>query len=82
MERTEPEEPVRVGPDWGPLQVPANLENMLEAWLAYDKPKIGWCLLCDSPIESEHDLIQETNTHNCPAGRRLEEEHNRRIRPA
>jgi hypothetical protein len=44
----------------------------MEAWLAYDKPKIGWCLFCNNPIETEDDLIPETNTHNCPEGRRLE----------
>lgn len=32
----------------------------IEAYLAYDKPKVGWCLLCNSPIESSDDFIPGT----------------------
>ena len=57
--------------DWVPLQVPPNLMEIIEAYLTYDKPKVGWCLLCNSPIESEDDFIPETDTHNCAKGRRF-----------
>jgi hypothetical protein len=67
----------RVKPGGGgvPLQVPPNLIETIEAYLAYDKPKVGWCLLCGSPIESEADFISNTNTHNCPEGLRFHEGH-------
>jgi hypothetical protein len=55
-----------------PILFPANLEEMLDNWVACPDENVGWCLLCDSPIRSEKDLIQETNTHNCPEGLKLE----------
>jgi hypothetical protein len=64
-------DPVKPSTDWIPLQVTPNLTKKIEAYLACDKPKIGWCLLCNSPIESEVDFIPETNTHNCPEGIRF-----------
>ena len=59
--------------DWVPLHVLPNLTGTIEAYLAYDKPKVGWCLLCNSPIESEDDFIPETNTHDCAEGLRFHE---------
>jgi hypothetical protein len=76
-ERNRPEEPVRPGDDWVPLQVPENMEEMLLHWANYEGPKVGWCFLCDRPILSEDDFIPETNTHNCAAGWRFEREHSR-----
>lgn len=60
--------------DWVPIQIPENLEEMLDAWVNCEGPKIGWCLLCNAPIRSVDDLIADTPTHNCEAGRRFEEE--------
>jgi hypothetical protein len=55
-----------------PIEFPENIEEMLENWESCPDENVGWCLLCDGPIRSEEDLIPKTNTHNCPAGLRLE----------
>jgi hypothetical protein len=55
-----------------PVRFPPNLEEMLENWETCADENVGWCLLCDGPIRGEEDLIPHSNTHNCPAGRRLE----------
>lgn len=57
---------------WVPLQLPDNIDEMLTAWAASTEPKVGWCLLCNSPIRTEADFIPETNTHDCEAGRTFE----------
>src|ERR1039458_9798638 len=59
--------------DWVPIQVPENLEGMFLNWVECDEPNVGWCMLGDHPIRSAADLIPNTNTHNCEAGRALEE---------
>jgi hypothetical protein len=59
-----------------PIQFPPNSLDMLEAWTTSDEPNVGWCLLCNRPIESESDLIPETNTHDCPEGRAFEKRQN------
>ena len=59
---------------WVPVQVPDNLEEMFEAWSASKEENVGWCLLCNSAIHTAEDLIRDTSTHNCTAGRALEEE--------
>jgi hypothetical protein len=58
--------------DWAPIKVPENLEEMVDAWANDPEPNVGWCLLCNSPIRTEDDLIPETNTHNCEVGREME----------
>lgn len=60
--------------NWVPLQNTPNLEETLDDYAAYDGPKVGWCLLCNSPIQSDADFIPQTNTHNCAQGRRLHEQ--------
>jgi hypothetical protein len=55
-----------------PIEFPSNIEEMLDNWTSCPEENVGWCLLCDGPIRSEKDLIPNSNTHNCPAGRRLE----------
>jgi hypothetical protein len=70
----QPEAPVQSGDDWVPLELPPNFEETLSHWANYDGPKVGWCFLCDQPILTQDDLIPETNTHNCDAGRRFERE--------
>jgi hypothetical protein len=55
-----------------PVQIPDNMEAMLESWAEDDGPSIGLCLLCGQPIRSEGDLISGTSTHNCAAGRAFE----------
>lgn len=57
---------------WESIQIPDNLEEMFQNWNNDPGPNIGWCLLCDSAIRSEDDLIPGTNTHNCAAGWALE----------
>lgn len=63
---------------WVPIQAPTNLEEMFQHWVESEEPNVGWCLMCDSPIRSEADMIPGTNSHNCEAGRQLDE----RIRAA
>jgi hypothetical protein len=61
-----------------PVKFPPNLEEMLENWETCADENVGWCLLCDGPIRAEEDLIENTNTHNCPEGLRLESRLKRR----
>ena len=56
-----------------PVQIPDNMDAMLESWAEDDGPSIGLCLLCGQPIRSEGDLIPGTSTHNCAEGRAFEE---------
>jgi hypothetical protein len=58
--------------DGVPIQVPENLEEMLEAWTSYAGENVGWCLLCNGPIHTEADMIPGTNTHDCEQGRAFE----------
>ena len=58
--------------NWLPIDLSVNLDEVLEAHSASTEKAVGWCLLCDSPIRTEADLIPDTNTHNCDAGRALE----------
>jgi len=58
--------------DWVPIQFPDNFEAMVEAFANCTEERIGWCLLCNSPIHTEAGLIPGTSTHNCAAGRALE----------
>jgi len=58
---------------WVPINVPEDLEEMFQHWVDSEEPNVGWCLLCDSPIRSEADMIPNTNSHNCEAGRALDE---------
>jgi len=61
--------------DWVPIQWPENLDEMLEDMNRSRESRVGWCLLCNSPIRSEDDFIPNTNTHNCEAGRLHEAKH-------
>jgi hypothetical protein len=54
------------------VRFPPNLMEMLDNWVACPDDNVGWCLLCDGPIRSAQDLIPNSNTHNCPAGLKLE----------
>ena len=58
--------------DWVPVQVPDNMEEMFESWTNSRDKNVGWCLLCNSGIPTADDLIPDTSTHNCEAGRALE----------
>jgi hypothetical protein len=64
-----------IDPPWVPISLPPNLEEMFDAWLEHPGPNVGWCLQCNGPIESESDLIEGTNTHDCKQGRLFEESH-------
>jgi hypothetical protein len=55
-----------------PIRFPVDIDEMLDNWASCPDENVGWCLLCDSPIRNEQDLIQNTNTHNCAQGLRLE----------
>ncbi len=65
---------------WLPVELPENIDEMLTAWTESTEPKVGWCLLCDSPICTEADFIPETNTHDCEAGRIFEAKNARTTR--
>jgi len=51
--------------DGVPIQLPDNIEKMIESWLAYEGESVGYCFVCDSPIKSEFDIIHGTNDHCC-----------------
>jgi hypothetical protein len=55
----------------GRLEIPDNIDEMILNWASSSEHNIGWCLLCDSPIRNEADLIPGTQTHQCGAGRAL-----------
>lgn len=57
---------------WVPIQFPDNLDQMFQNWSDSEELNVGWCLLCDQPIRSAADLIPDTSTHDCSAGRALE----------
>lgn len=59
--------------DWVPVRIPENIEEMVNAWVNYQGPKIGWCFLCNGPIRSADQLLGDSGTHDCEAGRSLEE---------
>ena len=54
------------------IRFPENIEEMLENSESCPDETVGWCLLCDGPIRTAQDLIEKTNTHNCPEGLKLE----------
>lgn len=54
------------------MKIPANIDEMILKWASSTEDSIGWCLLCDSPIPSEDDMIPGTNTHDCEAGQALD----------
>jgi hypothetical protein len=59
---------------WVPLdrnQSWEQIEEMFMHWQDSMEDNIGWCLLCDNPIYTVDDMIPQTNTHNCDAGRAL-----------
>lgn len=56
----------------GRIEVPANIGDMLARWASSSESNIGWCLLCDSPIRDEDDLLPGTHTHDCETGRVLD----------
>jgi len=60
-------------PDWVPIKVPENLEELYQRWVESDEPNAGICFQCGQMITCEADLIPGTNSHNCEAGRALEE---------
>ena len=55
-----------------PIRIPANMEEMLEHFFEHQAEVLGWCLLCDSAIRTEDDLLPGTDTHDCEPGRALE----------
>jgi len=55
-----------------PIRIPANINEMLEHFFDNRGEALGWCLLCDSAIRTEDDLLPGTDTHNCEPGRALE----------
>jgi len=57
---------------WVPIEIPNNLEGMFAAMTSYAGEKVGWCLLCNGPIQAEADMIPGTSTHDCERGRALE----------
>lgn len=57
---------------WVSIQIPDNLEEMLQNWNNDPGPNIGWCLICNSAIRTEDDLVPGTNLHNCVESGALE----------
>jgi hypothetical protein len=54
-----------MGDDWVAIQPPENLEEMIEAWLAYEGESVGSCFVCSSVIRNESEIIPGTNNHRC-----------------
>ncbi len=54
------------------IKFPDNIDEMFDRWQASKNHAVGYCLLCDSPIATDADLINGTDTHNCARGRALE----------
>jgi hypothetical protein len=50
--------------DWIPLNCPGNLEEMLDAFVSNREQKVGWCLLCNSPIHTEADFISTSSARH------------------
>jgi hypothetical protein len=47
------------------VEFPDDFERMLEHWITFEEPNVGWCLVCDNPIRDEDDLIPGTHMHRC-----------------
>ena len=60
--------------DWVPVKFPENFDQMMEDMANSNEPRIGWCLLCNSPIRTVADLIPGSNVHNCEAGSSFQSE--------
>jgi hypothetical protein len=43
----------------------ADIDRMIESWLADRGESVGYCFVCDSPIMSEFEIIAGTNDHRC-----------------
>jgi hypothetical protein len=56
----------------GSIRFLQNIADMLDNWESCAEENVGWCLLCDGPIRSAQDLIQNSNAHTCPEIFRLE----------
>jgi hypothetical protein len=51
--------------DWVEIKPSKNLEEMIETWLAYKGESVGYCLVCQSVIKNESEIIPGTNDHRC-----------------
>lgn len=49
--------------DW--VRQPKKLEEMIDKWLSYKGKSVGYCLVCDSVIRDESEIIPGTNDHRC-----------------
>jgi hypothetical protein len=47
------------------LESSADIDRMIESWLADRGESVGYCFVCDSPIMSELDILPGTNDHHC-----------------
>jgi hypothetical protein len=53
------------------ISFPQIIATMLNGREGCPQENVAWCLLCDRPIRNGEDLLQHSNTHNCPEGLRL-----------
>jgi hypothetical protein len=61
--------------DWVHLKpIPPEIDQKLVEWFSSESDSIGFCFLCGHSIQTEGDLIPDTNTHNCVEGQLFEEE--------
>jgi hypothetical protein len=55
------------------IQFPREIIEIIDGWSSSIERGVGVCLLCLSVIDTEEEFISGTNTHDCPAGRALEQ---------
>jgi hypothetical protein len=55
------------------IRFPENIIEIIDEWASSIEKGVGVCLLCGEVIHTEAELIPGTNTHDCPAGRSLEQ---------
>jgi hypothetical protein len=55
------------------IQFPENIIEIIDEWASSIEQGVGVCLLCGSVIYSEAEFIPGTSTHDCSAGRSLQQ---------
>lgn len=55
------------------IQFPQNILVIIDEWASLAENGVGVCLLCGSVIHVAAESIPSTSTHNCAAGRLLDQ---------
>ena len=54
-----------MGDNWVEIRPPKKLEEVIAKWLSHEGESVGYCLVCDSVINDESEIIPGTNDHRC-----------------